>query len=124
MEDQQTATVIKELSIPLYQSRGWMKLLGVVLIINGVMLALSVVGLVICWLPIWLGVLLFKSAGFAEAAQLTGDKMQLMESLQKIKTYFVINGVLMLITLVGLGMFLIISGGAFLSLLGSGGRGW
>jgi hypothetical protein len=70
-------------------------------------------------LPIWLGVLLFKAAGAAEAAQLTGDRMQLEESLRKIKTYFVINGLLMLIMLVLAGIGLIMAGGTMLAFLDS-----
>ncbi|MCK4606166.1 MAG: hypothetical protein KAU35_02600 [candidate division Zixibacteria bacterium] len=96
-----------------------MKLLGVVMIVQGILSALTIVGIVICWLPIWLGVLLFKAAGAAEAAQLTGDRMQLEESLRKIKTYFVINGVLMLIMLVLAGIGLIMAGGTMLALLDS-----
>jgi len=111
--------LIQQLSIPIYQSKGWMKLLGVVMIIQGIVSAVTVVGIVICWLPIWLGVLLFKAAAAAEAAQLTGDRIQLEESLRKIKTYFVINGVLMLIMLILAGLGLIMAGGTILALLES-----
>ena len=46
-------TIIKELSLPIYQSRGWMKLIGVMSIIGGVLAAFTIVGILICWLPIW-----------------------------------------------------------------------
>ncbi len=111
--------LIQQLSIPIYQSKGWMKLLGIVMIVQGVLSALSIVGIVICWLPIWMGVLLFKAAGAAELAQLTGDRLQLEESLGRIRTYFVLNGVLMLIMLILAGLALIIGGGTILALLDS-----
>ena len=43
---------------PLHDAAGWMKLIGTLAIIQGVLLALTIVGLIIAWLPIWLGVLL------------------------------------------------------------------
>ena len=92
--------LIRDLSFPLIEAKGWMKLLGVVMIVYGVIIALSIVGIIVAWLPIWLGVLLFKAAGYAETARMTGERLQLVEALRRIRTYFVINGVLLLIGLV------------------------
>lgn len=111
--------LIQELSLPIYQSKGWMKLLGVVFIINGILAVFTLVGILICWLPIWLGILLFKAASMVEVAQINGDKLQLLESLRKIKTYFIINGALMLIALIFIAISLIISGGALFSVMNS-----
>ena len=108
--------LVQQLSLPIFQAKGWMKLLGVVLILNGVMAIFTVVGIVICWLPIWMGILLFKSASLVEAAQVSGDKVVLLESLHKIKTYFTINGVLMLIVLVGVVLSVMMAGGAMFAL--------
>ncbi len=113
-----TDAFVKEVSVPLYQAKGWMKLLGVVMIVQGVIAAISLVGIIICWLPIWLGVLLFKAAGAIEGAQLSGNKQLLIESLNKLKTYFLINGVLMLIVLVFVGLSMLLAGGSMLALLG------
>ncbi len=114
MEEQD---LIKEISLPIFQSKGWLKLLGVVMIIQGVLTAFTIVGIIICWLPIWLGVLLFQAANSIEGAQLTGSKTHLNLSLTKLKMYFIINGILMLIFIVfALGMILI-SGGAIFSLM-------
>ena len=54
--------IIKEISLPIYQSKGWMKLIGVLSIVWGVLSALTIVGLLIAWLPIWMGVVLYQSA--------------------------------------------------------------
>ena len=96
-----------------------MKLLGVILIINGIAAVFTLVGILICWLPIWLGILLFKSANLIESAQLNGDKPMLLESLRKIKTYFVINGVLMLIMLIIIAITILMTGGAIFSMMNS-----
>ncbi|MEW6412902.1 MAG: DUF5362 family protein [Candidatus Zixiibacteriota bacterium] len=119
MEEQ--TQVIKELSMPLYQSKGWLKLLGIVMIIQGVFTALTLVGIVIAWLPIWLGVLLFQAASAAESAQFSGNKEQLMASLNKLKMYFIINGVLMVILLLFVAFLvlsMLIAGGSFLNQMG------
>jgi hypothetical protein len=89
--------VVREVGAPLFAAKGWMKFLGVLMIIGGVMYALTIVGIIVCWLPIWMGVLLFQSASAVEAAEASGNKMELYSSLSKLKTYFTINGVLALI---------------------------
>jgi hypothetical protein len=91
--------VVRELGLPIYQSKGWLKLLGVISIINGVMAALTVVGIIFAWLPIWMGVLLYQSAAAVERAQLAGDKAALSQSLNKLKLYFTISGVTAIIGL-------------------------
>lgn len=97
MQDMNTEGVVKELTLPLFNARFWMKLMGVVMIVYGVLVALSIVGLIIAWLPIWIGVLLFQSAGALESAFQTGDRDAAIRGFEKLKLYFVINGVLMLI---------------------------
>lgn len=90
---------IRMLSSALYQAKFWMKLIGVLMIIYGVFAALTIVGIIIAWLPIWMGVLLFQAANAVEQAYLTEDENALFTSLTKIKTYFTIMGIL---TLIGL----------------------
>ncbi|HEY2622286.1 DUF5362 domain-containing protein [Dyella sp. Tek66A03] len=91
---------IKDLSQPLASGKGWMKFVGIVSIVHGVLIALSIIGIVIAWLPIWMGLLLMKSANAIERAQLSGDADALKESLAKLRTYFVVLGVLILVGIV------------------------
>jgi hypothetical protein len=98
------ANMIKEVSIPLYQARGWMKLLGILNIIGGVLAALSIVGIIIAWLPIWMGVILYQAGSSSEQAYFNGDKYSLGKSLNQLKLYFTINGIL---ALIGIGMWVI-----------------
>ena len=88
--------LVREVSAPLFAAKGWMKFLGVLMIIYGVLIALTVVGIIICWLPIWIGVLLFQAATAAESTQASGSKMELYGAMSKLKTYFTIYGVLAL----------------------------
>ena len=67
------------------------------MVFTGILTAITIVGIIIAWLPIWLGVLLFQAAGRIDTAFATEDEMSLRESLAKLKTFFVIQGVLLLI---------------------------
>jgi len=91
---------IRTLSSTLYPARNWMKLVGVLSIIYGALTALTIVGIVIAWLPIWMGVLLFQAASSLERATLMESADELSMALAKIRTYFTIMGVLTLIGLV------------------------
>jgi hypothetical protein len=88
--------IVREISMPIYQSRGWLKFLGILMIITGIPSIFVLVGI----LPIWQGVLLYQAASSIETAGATGQKYALLSSLGNIKTYFVLNGVLMLVGII------------------------
>ncbi|MFH1864920.1 MAG: DUF5362 domain-containing protein [Candidatus Eisenbacteria bacterium] len=92
--------LVREVSAPLFAAKGWMKFLGVLMIIYGALIALTIVGLIVCWLPIWIGVLLLQSASAVEATQASGSRMELYGAMSKLKTYFTIYGVLALIGII------------------------
>ena len=104
----------------LYSAKGWMKLVGVLLIVYGVLTALTIVGIIVAWLPIWMGVLLFQSAKAVETCYEHSDPEFLVTSLNKLKTYFTIMGVLTLIGLI-LGLLGFVMGGigAIMGMAGS-----
>ena len=93
-------SLIQQISYPLYECKGWMKLLGVMFIIGGIIYAITIIGLIVAWLPIWIGVLLFQSANAAERAYETASEYELHHSLSKLKTYFIIMGVLTLLGII------------------------
>ena len=92
--------MVQQLSLPIYQARGWLKFLGVLSIISGVGSALSIVGILFAWLPIWMGVLMFQAGSSIEPAGSFGDKFAFLRSLGSLKTYFILQGVLTLLGLV------------------------
>ncbi len=100
--------VVREVSLPLYGSKGWIKFLGVLMIIYGALVALSIVGILIAWLPIWLGVLLNQTANRIEQAHVAGDKVALIRAQNSLSTYFTIYGVLALIGIAMIALFFII----------------
>jgi len=91
------SNLIKEVSIPIYQARGWLKLLGVLNIIGGVLAAITIVGIVVAWLPIWIGVILYQAGSSSEQSYFNGDKYSFMRTMNQFKLYFTISGILALI---------------------------
>ncbi len=94
---QQDSHTVQELSMPIFQARGWLKFLGVLSIIGGVGQALSIVGILFAWLPIWMGVLMFQAGSSIESAGQFGDKFAFLRSMSSLKTYFVLQGILTLL---------------------------
>lgn len=96
------------------KSAGWMKLLGVLSIIQGVFAVFTIWGILIAWLPIWLGVILFRAANEAEmsAAGLTNH---LESYLSRLNRYFLIQGIMALLMIVVALIMAFVFGGLFLT---------
>lgn len=90
----------------------WLKFLGIVNIVSGAITAISIVGLLIAWLPIWMGVLLFQAGERATNAQRSEDFSYLAQMMDKLKTYFVINAVLIIVVLAFV-LILVVFAGSF-----------
>ena len=113
--------LIKEMVGPLYGAKGWMKFLGVLMIIYSIFIVIVTfgIGIIIAWLPFWIGLILFKAAGSVELAATSGSKPALLEAMRKLKTYFTIYGILALIGIViGVVMMIVFGTTAILSGLG------
>lgn len=78
---------------PLYRARGWMKFVGLAEIVSGLGLALTVMGLLVAWLPVWMGVVLFKAAGNTRRAVEDSDPAALGKALDQLRTFFVLGGI-------------------------------
>ena len=117
------APMVKEIAGPLYEAKGWMKFLGVLMIIYGALMVLTIWGIIICWLPIWMGILLLNAGKGVETAFQSGNKADLTAGLGKLKTFFTIYGILALIGIVFMIIGLIVAGGALFAILRGGGLG-
>ena len=109
-------SVVHYLDKPLYRAKGWMQLMGIVFILNGVFMALSLVGIVLCWLPIWLGLTLMSAAKNVRVAAELDNQEYLYLALDKIGLFFKIHGILIVI---GLVVAALVAGAMALGLLGS-----
>jgi hypothetical protein len=92
--------VVSRVMGPLNVSAGWMKLIGTVSIIYGVLTALTIIGLLLAWLPIWLGILTRKAATQAQLAYASGDENAAIMSTDSLRTIFKIQGIILLIGLI------------------------
>jgi hypothetical protein len=77
---------------------GWAKFIGIMTIIGGCLQVLTIFGIVIAWLPIWMGVVLTKAGSKAAEYADKGDAASLEGMMGQMKTYFIINGVLIIVS--------------------------
>lgn len=78
---------------------GWLKFLGIVNIVLGALTALSIIGIIYAWLPIWMGVLLLQAGSSASNAQIGDNYPDLVIMIQKLKTFFILTAVMVIISL-------------------------
>ena len=88
---------IKPLAEPLYKQRAWLKLVAILTIFGGALTAVTVLGVVIAWIPIWAGVALYQAASTLEETMLNRESDTLIRALSKLGLYFKINAITWLI---------------------------
>jgi len=104
----------------LNRASGWMKFLGIISIISGALTALSLVGIIIAWLPIWMGVLLYQAGNLANSAFFQKDEVKFLQSISKIRLIFIIAGITAIVYIaISLIVFIVVlTTGALIGLLG------
>lgn len=93
------STNIKPIAEPLFKQRHWLKLVAVLMMAGGVLTALTIVGIVVAWIPIWGGIALYQSASTAEDAMITRESNTLVRALSKLGLYFKLRAVTSLLIL-------------------------
>ena len=91
---------IRSIIGPLARGKFWMQLIGVMMIIYGVITALSIVGIIVAWIPIWAGVVLMQAAGAVHRAYTDSEPQEASYAMGKLRVYFTIFGVLTLLGLI------------------------
>jgi hypothetical protein len=91
------------------ESQGWMKFLGILGIVAGALQALTIVGILVAWIPIWIGVLLFQAGNKGSDYVDRLMPADLVDYHLKLKNYFTILGI-MAIVFLGLAVLGIIIG--------------
>ncbi len=107
--------IVRELSAPLASGRGWIKFLGILSIVSGALGAISIIGILWAWLPIWLGVLLFQAASGMEQASINGDSATFVMAQNKLRLYFLINAVMIIIAFALAILFVLFGGMALMA---------
>ena len=88
-------------------TRCWLKFLGILFIIDGAFDALTIVGIVIAWLPIWIGVILLKADSKAADYVEKASAADLVEYHARLKGYFTLFGIFAIVLLALVGLLLI-----------------
>jgi hypothetical protein len=93
-------SMIQRILAPLYLAKGWIKFVGVMAIIQGVFSIFTLWGILICWLPIWMGALLCGASNQIRIACESDNEPAAQTAMQKLGTYFRIMGVLSILTVI------------------------
>ncbi len=103
-----TTEEVKELLAPLLRARGWMRFLAVVTIASGVLMIFTGWGLLLFWLPIWQGVVLWQAAGAFEGLEFgSADVPALRRGFARLRLYFVLQGIFIAIMLAVTALFVL-----------------
>lgn len=101
---------------PLADVAGWMAFLGWVGIVLGVLYCLTIVGAIVGWLPIWMGILLRGASASIRDGFARSDNNALLNGSRQLATLAVIVSVLAILWLVIMviyaGIMLVILAGA------------
>jgi hypothetical protein len=91
---------LRPLIAPLHGARGMIKFTAVMFIIGGALSVLSIWGIIVAWLPIWMGVVLLKAGTAIEKAHARDDGDEALIAMRNLRTYFKIMGALMILYIV------------------------
>lgn len=107
---------------PLSRGTGWIKFLGIMTIIGGVLTALTITGIIVAWLPIWLGVTYLQAAGRISEGYQNSNTELLAQGNDKLRLAFKIIGITMIVYIVFFVVAFLAMGGAMIAgLAGAGG---
>ncbi len=110
--------LIQRMQEEVSRTKGWMVFWGIVSIISGALSAISIVGIVVAWLPIWMGIVLLQAGGRGGDFASSKDFQHLSQMLSKLRLYFLIGGITIIVTLVVSIVFTLAGGLAILRDLG------
>ncbi|MEA1890611.1 MAG: DUF5362 family protein [Pseudomonadota bacterium] len=90
-----------EIVLPLYECRLWIRLFAFCLIFYGALITVTGVGVLVAWMPIWVGMLLLLISKTVKTAYDKNDEQALMLSLSRLKTIFTILGLSSVALIIG-----------------------
>ena len=118
MNDHASSDLVREVVEPIYRGKLWMQVIGVFLIISGILTALTLIGLIVAWIPIWGGVALMQAASASARAYENQDLREAVYLAGKIKLHFKIFGIALLVYLAIVVVAFIFGGISFMTMHG------
>jgi hypothetical protein len=93
MKSEDTLThAVSSLVTPLYKSLLWIRLFAACLIFYGALSTVTGVAVLVAWVPMWIGVLLFLTSRSISIAYKKNDHQALVQMISRLKTIFTILG--------------------------------
>ena len=83
---------VSSLVTPLYKSLVWIRLFADCLIFYGALSTVTGVAVLVAWIPMWIGVLLFLTSRSISTAYKKNDDQALVQIISRLKTIFTILG--------------------------------
>ncbi len=99
--------LVQYLADPIYRARGWMKFLAVLAFIGGGLYAITIVGIIVAWVPIMFGVFLWQSATAIENGYNQVSVEQVHRAHDKLRVLFIAYGIL---AIIGILLFVVFFG--------------
>jgi len=99
---------------PLVRGRGWITFLGVMAIIYGGMACMTIIGAVVGWLPLWVGILLTQAASRLREGGESGSVEELRAGADKLRLACKIFGITLI---VGIALVVLMYGMMFVLML-------
>ena len=90
---------VNELLEPITTRSLWIRIVGILLIIYAVLQALTIFGLIIAWLPFWLGLLLIRAADASNNLAESEDSDYAYELAEQLGKFFKITGIAWIVIL-------------------------
>ncbi|MEJ2052749.1 MAG: DUF5362 family protein [Calditrichaceae bacterium] len=112
--------VLERLAFSAKNMSVWLKVVGIINIISGALTAISLVGIIIAWAPIWMGILLYQASSRADEARASGRYDQLVTMMEKLRLYFLIQGILIIVMVVLSVIGFLIFGAGIIAMLNQG----
>ena len=84
--------LISKIVLPLYQSLFWIRLFSACLIVYGALITVTGIGVLVAWIPMWIGILLLLMAKTVSQAYHKNDERAFKLSLDRLKSVFTVLG--------------------------------
>jgi hypothetical protein len=94
---------------------GWLTFLGVLTIIYGALMVLTIWGIIIAWLPIWIGVLLLQAGGRFKRAKQGSGMAEAADGARALAMGIKIWAITALVVLIIYAALIVIAGGAIIA---------
>ena len=75
----------------------WLRLLGIFNIFLSTLWLLSIIATLFCWIPLWQGILLYRSANRSRSFAENENWENILQLLHQLHLYFLISGILTLV---------------------------